>query len=291
MFGYLNVYKPELKFKDFEVYKAVYCSLCKNLKKNYGLSSSFVLNYECTFLALFSLSLDNNCPHFKKSRCTFNPFKKCNKCVGGDSNFDFASAVTVVLSYYKLLDEIDDNGFIKKTLLYPLKPFLKRKFKKATKRYPDIKDIVNLYAREQAEIEKTACKEIDKAANPTAKMLSSIFSLLDKSNEKLARLGYCLGRWIYLMDAYDDIIDDAKSGNYNVFLINTDGNDIENCSRYAYGVLNFTLGEIIDAFEEIKIHRFNQILLNIIRDGMSQAQDNAEQSIKEKVRKNNEKSI
>ncbi len=287
MFGYLTVYKPELKFKDFEVYKAIYCSLCKNLKKNYGLSSSFVLNYECTFLVLFSLALDNNCPHFEKCRCTFNPLKKCNKCVGGDSNFDFASAVTVILSYYKLLDEIEDNGFFKKILLYPLKPFLKRKFKKATKKYPDIKDIVDLYAKEQAEIEKSACKEIDKAANPTAKMLSSIFSLLDNSNEKLARLGYCLGRWIYLIDAYDDIIDDAKKSNYNVFLANIDGNDINNCSSYAYGVLNFTLGETIDAFNEIKIYRFNQILLNIIRDGMSQAQDSA----KEKVRKNNEKSI
>ncbi len=287
MFGYLTVYKPELKFKEFEVYKAVYCSLCKNLKKNYGLFSSFALNYECTFLALLGMGLEEACPHFEKCRCTFNPLKKCNRCVGGDVSLDFASAVTVILSYYKLLDAIEDNGLLKKLTLYPLKPFLKRKFKKASKKYPEVEEIAANYAQNQSEIEKTNCGDIDKAANPTANMLSSIFYLLNGDKEELSRLGYCLGRWIYLMDAYDDIIDDAKKGNYNVFLSGFAGKNMDELNDYAYGVLNFTLGETIDAFEEIKIYRFNPIFLNIVRDGMTQAQDSA----KEKVRKNNEKSV
>lgn len=287
MFGYLTVYKPELKFKEFEVYKAVYCSLCKNLKKNYGLFSSFALNYECTFLALLGMGLEESCPHFEKCRCTFNPLKKCNRCVNGDNSLDFASAVTVILSYYKLLDAIEDNGFLKRITLYPLKPILKRKFKKASKKYPGVSKFVHLYSQNQAEIEKNNCKDIDKAANPTANMLSSLFSLLNGDKEKLSRLGYCLGRWIYLMDAYDDIVDDAKKVNYNVFLTGFEGKTVDEISNYAYGVLNFTLGETIDAFEEIKIYHFNPIFLNIIRDGMTQAQDSA----KEKVRKNNEKSV
>ena len=281
MFGYLTVYKPELKFKEFEVYKAVYCSLCKNLKKNYGLFSSFVLNYECTFLALFGMALEELCPHFEKCRCTFNPLKKCNRCVGGDNSLDFASAVTVILSYCKLLDAIDDNGFFKRISLYPLKPFLKRKYKKASKIYPKVSEIVNVYAKNQAEIEKNNCKDIDRAAGATADMLSSLFSMLNGDKEKLARFGYCLGRWIYLMDAYDDITDDLKKGNYNVFSVVYDGKDIDEISNYAYGVLNFTLGETIDAFDKIKTYRFNPIFLNIIKDGMTQAQDCA----KEKVRK------
>lgn len=286
MFGYLTVYKPELKFKDFEIYKAVYCSLCKNLKKNYGLFSSFALNYECTFLALFSLGLDKSCPHFEKCRCTFNPLKKCNKCVAGSGSFDFASAVTVVLSYYKLLDAIEDNGFFKKLIFCALKPLLKRKFKKACIKYPKIKEIVSIYAYEQKQIEESNCKEIDKAANPTAKMLSSLFAMLGENKDKLSRFGYCLGRWIYLMDAYDDVTEDFKKGNYNVFTLSLNCN-INKCNDYAYGVLNFTLGEIIDSFEEIETYHFNSIFLNIIRDGMTQAQDNA----KEKVRNFYEKSI
>ncbi len=155
MFGYLTVYKPELKFKEFEVYKAVYCSLCKNLKKNYGLFSSFTLNYECTFLALLSLGLDESCPHFEKCKCTFNPLKKCNKCVGGSNSLDFASAVTVILSYYKVLDEIEDSGFFRRILLYPLKSFLKSKFKKASKKYLDVKEVAANYIKEQLELEKS----------------------------------------------------------------------------------------------------------------------------------------
>lgn len=284
MFGYLTVYKPELKFKEFEIYKAVYCSLCKNLKKNYGLFSSFTLNYECTFLALFSLALDKCCPHFEKCRCTFNPLKKCNKCVGGEESFDFASAVTVALAYYKLLDAIEDNGFFKKIVLCPLKPFLKRKFKKVCIKYPDIKEIVSVYADEQKQIEISRCADIDKAANPTAKMLSLLFSVLGEDKDKLSRFGYCLGRWIYLMDAYDDIDEDAENKNYNVFLLNSNYKNTDECSDYAYGVLNFTLGEVIDSFEEIETYHFNTIFLNIIRDGMTQAQDNA----REKVRKYDE---
>lgn len=287
MFGYLTVYKPELKFKEFEVYKAVYCSLCKNLKKNYGLFSSFTLNYECTFLALFSMGLEQACPHFEKCRCTFNLFKKCNRCVDGENSLDFTSAVTVILSYYKLLDAIEDNGFFKRIALYMLKPFLKSKFKKASKNYPDVGEIAINYFQQQSEIEKSKCKDIDKAANPTANMLSSLFSKFNGDEEKLSRFGYCLGRWIYLMDAYDDIVDDNKKGNYNIFLTCNEGNNINEISQYAYGVLNFTLGETIDAFEEIKTYHFNPIFFNIIRDGMSQAQDSA----KEKGRKNYEKSV
>jgi len=282
LFGYLTVYKPELKFKEFEVYKAVYCSLCKNLKKNYGLFSSFALNYECTFLALMSMGVDKSCPHFEKCRCTFNPLKKCNRCVDGGNSLDFASAVTIILSYYKLLDAIKDNGFFKRITLYPLKSFLKRKFKKASEKYAEVNEFVCLYAKNQAQIEKENCKDIDKAANPTAVLLSSLFSLLDADKGKLSRLGYCLGRWIYLMDAFDDIDDDAKKDNYNVFLSRFEGKNIDEISNYAYGVLNFTLGETIDAFEEIKINRFNEILLNIIRDGMTQAQDNAIEKVRKK---------
>ena len=287
MFGYLTVYKPELKFKEFEMYKAVYCSLCKRLKKDYGLISSFTLNYECTFLALLSMAIEEECPHFEKCRCTYNPFKKCNKCVGGGDGLDFAAAVTVVLSYYKLLDEIDDNGFFKRLILYPIKPFLKRKFKKASKRYPDLCKAAGVYASEQTEIERTGCNELDKAAYPTAKMLSSVFSMLNGDKELLSHLGYCLGRWIYLMDAYDDILDDIKKKNYNIFLAKLNGNNIEELSSYAYSVLNFTLGEAVDTLEKMKIHHFKTILANITRDGMTHVQ----QSAREKVRNNNEQSV
>lgn len=34
MFGYIRIYEPELKMKDFRRYKAYYCGLCQELKRN-----------------------------------------------------------------------------------------------------------------------------------------------------------------------------------------------------------------------------------------------------------------
>ncbi len=270
------MHKPELKFKEFETYKAVYCTLCKNLKKNYGLISTFALNYECTFLVLFELGINENCPCFEKCRCAVNPFKKCNRCVSGESEFDFASAATIILTYYKILDAIEDNKFFKSLGYRFIKLFFNRKFKKAGNEYPDVKNIAKTYIEEQRRVESEKNITIDKAADPTAKMLGSLFACANKEDaDKFSRFGYCLGRWIYLIDAFDDIDDDAKKGIFNVFLSNANGKNICDLKQYAFGVLNFTLGEIVNEFEKIKLYHFESILNNIIRDGMSQAQENA----------------
>ena len=288
MFGYLTVHKPELKFKEFEAYKAVYCTLCKNIRKNYGLISSFALNYECTFLALFDLGIDKSCPNFEKCRCTVNPLKKCNKCVGADDKFDFASAVTIILTYYKLLDAVEDSGFLKSIAYRFAKMLFKRKFKIASKKYPAVENIARIYIDEQNKIEKDNNTSVDVAADPTANMLKALFAELDMTNnDKLSRFGYCIGRWIYLIDALDDIDDDLKTGSFNVFLANANGRNINELKQYAFGVLNFTLGEAISALEDIEIYHFRSIIYNIVRDGMSNVQENA----KTKARKKNEKSI
>ena len=76
MFGYVRVDKPELKVKEYEMYKAVYCSLCKSLGKHYGILSRFTLSYDFTFLALLNMSLKDGCNIIEQKRCAFNPLKK-----------------------------------------------------------------------------------------------------------------------------------------------------------------------------------------------------------------------
>ena len=36
MFGYIAINKAEMKFRDFDIYHAYYCGLCKDLKERYG---------------------------------------------------------------------------------------------------------------------------------------------------------------------------------------------------------------------------------------------------------------
>ena len=38
LFGYIIVNKPEMKFKEFDLYHAYYCGLCRSLKKCYGMA-------------------------------------------------------------------------------------------------------------------------------------------------------------------------------------------------------------------------------------------------------------
>ena len=65
MFGYVKICKPELKVKHYEAYKGVYCSLCKTLKKEYGVLASLTLNYDFTLLALTRLAFAEECCGFK----------------------------------------------------------------------------------------------------------------------------------------------------------------------------------------------------------------------------------
>ncbi len=268
MFGYIRAAKGELKIKDFELYRGVYCSLCRVLGKNYGLVSRFTLNYDFTFLTLLNMSLKDGCDKFSQKRCTFNPLKKCNFCKNTD-NFEFPAAAAMIMAYYKLLDNIADEKGIKKIGYILLRPFLKSANIKAGKRYPDIEKIVSDYINEQTNLEKAGCTETDRAADPTAKALSKILMLCsDDSSQKrvLERLGYCLGRYIYLLDAFCDLEADIKKGSYNV-LKNKQKTEID---EYIKAQIYFCINEACKAFELLDIKKYKPILGNIIYLGLEE---------------------
>lgn len=269
MFGYIKVSKGELKIKEYELYRGVYCTLCKFLGKNYGLLSRFTLNYDFTFLSLLNMSLKDGCDKFSQKKCTFNPLKKCNFCNNTES-FDMPAAAAMIMAYYKLLDNIaDENGFKKLGCLL-LKPFLKAANKKASVKYPYIEQIVSEYIKNQTLLQREDCTEIDKAADPTAVALSKILTLCseDASQKRvLERLGYCLGRYIYLTDAYLDLEEDIKKNNYNV-LKNKPRSDVD---EYVKSQIYFCINESCKAFELLDIKKYKPILGNIIYIGLEDA--------------------
>ena len=276
MFGYIKAFKPELKIKDFEIYKSIYCSLCKNLGENYGLLSRFLLNYDFTFLSLVSISVSGQCEGFIQKKCVFNPLKKCSFCKGSKSHFDFASACLVIMFYYKLKDDIADSKFFIKFSKLALLPFAKKLLSKAEKIYPDVADNIKQYIDKQNKIESALCFSIDEATEPSAEMLSFIFSkLTDITNEKriLERLGYLLGRFIYILDAADDLKKDFKSKNYNVFIISSklteyDEAKIKLLKSQATDVLTRTYYEILNTYALLDIFLYKPLIDNIITDGL-----------------------
>lgn len=268
MFGYVKACKPELKIKEYETYKAVYCSLCKKLGKSYGLLSRFTLSYDFTFLALLNMSLKDGCDGFERKRCAFNPLKKCNYCKNLDA-IDMPAAAAMIMLYYKILDNIVDERGFKKFKYWCIKPLFSRAHKKAAKKYPQIEESVSEYITAQSALEKANCTSIDEAADPTAKVMEKILTLCsDDEMQKrvLQRMGYCLGRYIYLLDAAVDLPEDTKKGGYNV-LKNVDESEIKQRIKQQ---LYFCTNEAARAFELLDIKKYKTILGNIIYLGLEE---------------------
>ncbi len=271
MFGYIRVKKEELKIKDFEVYKAVYCSLCKKLGKSYGILSRLTLSYDFAFLSLLNISLKSGCVSFERKRCAFNPLKKCNYCKSSDE-LDMPSAAAMIMLYYKILDNIKDEKGLKKLGFLLLKPIFSGAHKKAAKKYPFIEETVAEYIEGQSLAESDDNCTLDSVSDPTAKALSKLLPLCsDNHSQKrvLERLGYCLGRYIYLMDAGCDIEKDIKSGSFNVLKKYVkEGNIKKDTVLKTEPQIYFCINEAAKAFELLEIKKFKPILGNIIYLGL-----------------------
>lgn len=288
MFGYIKVYKPELKMKEFEMYKGIYCSLCKQLGKSYGPISRLVLNYDITFLALLFQASQTDESEYKKSHCTFCFAKKCVCCTLPDDTLEYASAMTIIMTYHKILDNIHDGNFLKKIISILSLPYFKAKYKKASKLYPEISSQTDEQMQNQNAVEVSKSTSVDLAADSSAKALGNIiaFRFPDEEKEHAYRFGYCLGRFVYICDALDDLEKDFKNKNYNVFLLNNKS-DFSSIRQNSYSILDITADELAKAYETLNLKRYKSILDNIIYYGL----DSAINRVLKKEEETNEKSI
>lgn len=275
MFGYVTIDKSEMRFKDFETYKAVYCSLCKQLGKDYSIFTRFILNYDCTFFAVLLLSQKETCDGFCSGRCKFNPLKKCNYLKADEEILSLAAALTVITAYFKLIDNINDSSFFKRIAYYMLLPFFSSWRKKAMCKYPHIDEAVNRMSADQSVVEQDENCIVDKASDLTATMLATVLSSVeDKDSETKTvyrNLGYYLGKWIYLIDAVNDYEDDIKHHNFNPYTIRYN----DELSLHLEDVeksLNHCLSQVLLSFNFLKPKRFLDIIENILTLGLPKKQ-------------------
>ena len=280
MFGYVRPQKSELLVREYEQYKGVYCSLCRQLGKSYGVMSRLALSYDCTFYALVLLGLRGDCGGFRQGRCVVNPLKKCTYCNRGEKELVRASALSVIMTYHKIKDDIADSGFFGKLKGYLMLPFAARARKKAARDFPQMDDAVANAMQMQREAERRNSSSLDECAEPTAQMLSSAFltdteESPDSPNQRvLNQFGYYLGRWVYLIDAADDIEKDLKSRSFNPFVIRfgltqaSTPEKIAEVKEYANQTLNSTLSQAIAAVNILNFPVFGPIISNVILQGL-----------------------
>lgn len=279
MFGYVKCDKPEMKVKEYETYKGLYCSLCKAMKKHFGIFSSLTLNYDITFLLLMRLSFSSVIPDFSSGRCPYNPSKKCNFCRNIDEELKFAAAVSMMLFYHKVKDNISDSSFFRKILMYLILPYAFFKNKKAEKLYDEVGRLVRISMKNQAKAENENTASVDKAAHESADALGKILSYrLNDEKGLIYRFGYGVGKWVYLCDAADDLRDDLKKGSFNVFanmLELKNENDITDGDLHVIeSSLNMSCALAAESFEEIENKTLVPIVANIIYGGTQKVMNN-----------------
>ena len=278
MFGYITVFKPEMKVKDYEIYKAIYCGLCRHMGKTYGALSKFCLSYDMTFISLLQMALKDTCNGYEQKSCRVNPFKKCTYCKNDQDEQDLTAAAAVALTDMKVRDNIADNGFLGAIPYFILGLFTKRWSKKAFKKYPELLPIINDYSKGQQLVESTENCSIDLACEPSAKAVARILTLI-KCNEKykfiLERIGYCLGKWIYLCDIADDIEKDIKKGNFNPlrYELGVKENAKDFTKKRLSPIMNTCRVECANHFELLEIKKYREIVENILYDGLKYRQD------------------
>ena len=277
MFGYVKTDKPEMKVKEYEAYRGLYCSLCKAMGKHFGILSRLTLSYDITFLVLTRLSFSGTLPCFDSGRCAFNPAKKCNYCTNAEEELRFASAVAMMMFYHKVRDNISDGSVLKKLVMYLLLPWALIKYKKAKKIYSEIADIIEECMAKQSEIESRNSAMPDKAAHQSAEALGRIAAYnMNDPEGNIYRFGYGIGKWVYLTDAFDDIEKDIKDGSYNVFVnkynLSADNYNDE-IKQDITETINMASGFFISAYEKIENKTLSPIMENIIYEGMHKSLD------------------
>ncbi len=219
MFGYVIPDKMNMFMKDYYNYKAYYCGLCKRIGIDCGQLMRISTNYDMVFFDMFCHAVMEVSPKYHDEPCILSPKKKT--VVKGDELTDKVVDINTLLMYYKLLDDKLDSkkADIAKSLARSL--VVSGKYKKAKKNFPELD---NLFASEYErlrDMEKQGTFSIDMLADPFANMLSqSVKSVLgDKCSSDIENMFYYLGKWVYIIDAVDDVEKDFKNKEFNPFFV------------------------------------------------------------------------
>lgn len=214
MFGYVRYDLPNLYVKDVMLYKSLYCGLCKGIGASCGGAARLGLTYDVAFLSALLHNLTGTDIVVEKQHCVEHLFGKRPMAIADELTLELG-ALNTILCYYKLTDDIGDEGRGKARRLW-----LRRGFKRAKKGYPALVSLVEEYMRAQNAAEKSGADSPDRAADPSARMMQSLSRhfLKERANGASDELFYALGKWVYLIDALDDYDKDKKRGSYNPFV-------------------------------------------------------------------------
>ena len=261
MFGYIAINKAEMKFKDYDVYQAYYCGLCRRLKECYGKRGQLTLSYDMTFLIVLLTGLYEPKTITGEIRCIAHPLEKHPTKI--NEYTDYAASMNLILSYYKCKDDWTDErkkkGYIAAKALEP-------KIKKIESNYPEKVRLIRSKLGEINQYEKKGETNLDLMAGLFGDIMAEIFAWEPDAWElSLRKIGFFLGKFIYLMDAYEDIDDDLKNHNYNPLKNIYTKPEFEDM---IHQILMMMMAECSKAFEQLPLIDDIDILRNVLYSGV-----------------------
>ena len=261
MFGYVTANSEELKIKDYNFYRSCYCGLCRTLKARHGLVAPLTLSYDMTFVVLLLSALYEDPFQTGSSRCVMHPTKKHTTRTNKWS--DYAADMTILLAYHNLMDDWQDE---KHAGHLAVAKTLERSYKKVSRQYPLQAKAIKDYMTQTSASEKRGDTDLDLVSGFTGEFLGTLLAVEeDIWKESLYKTGFYLGKFIYLMDAVDDLEKDKKKGSYNPLIELSARKDFE---AYIENTLIMMMAECSKNFELLPIIQYTDILRNILYSGV-----------------------
>ena len=261
MFGYVVMNKPEIRFKDFDLYRSFYCGLCRELREKYGISGQITLTYDMTFVVVLLSALYEPPTQKGTTRCVIHPV--CRQPVRKNAATEYGADMNVLLTYYKCMDDWEDE---KKFAALGYGKILQRKNNRLSYRYPEKAEKIRKLLEKLSQMEKAGETDIDKMSGCFGRIMEEIFAWkTDVWEGSLRRMGFYLGKFIYILDAYDDVEKDVKNGNYNPF---AEKYIMKGFDEQVRQLLIMMMAQTCREFEKLPIIKYTDILRNILYSGV-----------------------
>ena len=218
MLGYVRTDAQELRVREHQYYRALYCGLCHRMGKCTGHCSRMTLQYDFVFLATLRLALTGEAVAISKQRCMIHPIRR-RPTAQGCQALNFCADASALLVYRKLADDKCDEHGVKRLLAMTATPFLSGGYRRAKRRYPALDATIasHLQALSDCENGQASFESADQLAGIFGDLMAAVFSEgLDGTSARIAAsMGRALGKWLYLVDAADDFEEDLQKGRFN----------------------------------------------------------------------------
>jgi len=187
----------------------------------------FLVNRDATFLSLLGNGLAQTPSSAVTTTCC-NPFGKPRQVVQDGDAVSYAAAVTMCGLQAKLEDEITDRGRRpSRYALQGLQDILTRPISKAQHElrqagFPveEVKEALHEQPRLEQEARDSGIPQMEALSRPSAFTFGKIVRHTgQQAQDSLEAIGQGLGSLIYSLDAFMDRKRDARSGQFNPFLL------------------------------------------------------------------------